>query len=169
MSTSLYSFLDQARESLLEWAMAKNDKGSTTLKTVVAKVKFHTQEAGISLRLIGDEGKPKPVSPGISAKVIDSGEFLYVSIPATSQVYRKNESGKGYKPATDADGPAALNSFHPVVEAIKRATKAPAKGKGKQVVVPSALSAVLKDLPKGFRYIIENGEVKMVKTREKRK
>lgn len=149
--------------------MAKNDKTPTTLKQVVFKVKFHTQEAGISLRLIGDGGKPKPVSPGISAKVMDAGDFLYVSIPATSQVYKKNESGKGYKPASDADGPAALNSFEPVVDAAKRAAKASTKGKGKQTVVPGALQAVLKDLPKGYRFVIENGEVKMVKTREKKK
>ena len=150
--------------------MAKNDKGSTTLKTVVAKVKFHTQEAGISLRLIGDEGKPKPVSPGISAKVIDSGEFLYVSIPNTSTVYRKNVSGKGYKPCIDAEAAAALSSFGPLIEAAKNAAKkSVTKAKGKQVLVPGALQAVLKDLPKGYRFVIENGEVKMVKTREKKK
>ena len=150
--------------------MAKQDKSAATLKSVVAKVKFHTIDAGITLRLVGNEGKPKPVSPGINAKVMDAGDFLYVSIPNSSQVYKKNDSGKGYKPCTDAEAAAAMNSFVPVVEAAKKAAqKTVAKAKGKQVVVPGVLTAVLKDLPKGFRYIIENGEVKMAKLREKKK
>jgi hypothetical protein len=138
--------------------MARRPKGEgRSVQSVKNSLKFKaTPKAGLLSIKIG----VKKYSVPVEARMIANGDFLFLSFPASSELYSV-ENGAITPLADNADASAAFEALNPKRRRRSRANK--------QIEIPSELEAALKKIPSGYRLAIgPDGTPRIVKTRVRR-
>ncbi|MBN9501334.1 MAG: hypothetical protein J0H02_06125 [Armatimonadetes bacterium] len=129
-----------------------------TVQSVKNSLKFKAQpKSGILSIKIG----VKKYSVPVEARMLSNGEYLFLSFPASSELYKiENKELTALPSSADAsDAHAALT---------------PKRRRGRRrsspVEMPAELEAALKAIPSGFKLgYTADGSLKLVKTRTRRK
>lgn len=128
-----------------------------TVQSVKNSLKFKaTPKSGILSIKIG----VKKYSVPLEARMLSNGEYLFLSFPASSELYAVvNKELQPLSGSTDASD--ALTALTPRRRRGRR--------KREQVEMPADLAAALKNLPTGFKlgYTLD-GAPKIVKTRTRK-
>ncbi len=103
----------------------------------------------------------KKFSIPIEARLLSSGDYLFLSFPASSELY--TIKGKDLVPmSAETDATAAFQSLNPSRRRGRR--------KREQVEMPDELKAALSALPAGFKLGYgSDGSPKLVKSRTRKK
>ena len=129
-----------------------------SVQNVKNSLKFKAQEKNgvLSVRV----GTKKFTVP-VSARMLSDSEYLFLSFPASSELYRVQ--GKNLEPmAKDEDATVAYEQLNP---GKRRSRKAGGGG----INMPRELQEALKNLPEGYRLGYgADGSPKLVKTRQRR-
>jgi hypothetical protein len=128
-----------------------------TVQSVKNSLKFKaTPKSGILSIKIG----VKKFSVPVEARMLSNGEFLFLSFPSSSELYKV--VGKDLTPL-DAKADAA--EVHAALTPKRRR----GRRKRESVEMPPELAAALKSLPSGFKLGYNaDGSPKLVKTRTRR-
>jgi len=135
--------------------------GSTTKERTVQSVKNSlkfkaTPKSGVLSLKIGVKKYAVPVE----ARMISGGDFLFLSFPAVSELFRIEN--KQLNPMdSGADATEAYNVLNPARRRGRRRSKG--------VSMPPELEAALKAVPSGYKLGYgTDGQPKLVKTRKRR-
>lgn len=127
---------------------------------IISSVKMRAREhRGLISVTVG--GKKFKV-PG-TVRMVAGGDFVYLSIPSTTGVFRKN--GRNLEPvAMDAgDREAAVTELTRAVKTAKPATTS------KALSMPEELQRALARLPQGYRVGYgQDGQLRLIKTRARK-
>lgn len=129
-----------------------------TVQNVKNSLKFKaTPKAGILSVRVG----VKKYSVPVEARMLSNGEFLFLSFPASSELY--TVEGKSLQPmAAGVDATEAYQSLNPGKRRGRR--------RREQVQMPAELEAALKSLPAGYKLgYTPDGTPKLVRGRTRRK
>ncbi len=129
-----------------------------TVQSVKNSLKFKAQEKeGVLSVKVG----VKKYSVPVRARMLSSGEFLFLSFPASSELYRV--ANKELAPMDrEEDATDAYNVLNPGKRRTRRRNSA--------VSMPDALAEALKGIPAGYKlgYNLD-GSPKLVRTRKRSK
>jgi hypothetical protein len=129
---------------------------SKSVQSVKNSLKFKAQpKAGILSVKVG----VKKFSVPVEARMLSNGDFVFLSFPASSELYRVEN--KQLEPM-DASGDAsdAFNALNPKKRRGRRRTAA--------VSMPAALAEALKTLPAGYKLGYgADGSPKLVRSRKR--
>lgn len=121
------------------------------------KFKANVKEGILTVRV----GVKKWVLP-ISARILSSDGHLFLSIPATSELYAV-KGGKLVAMGDGDDASAAFAALNPTKKKSSRKKSAPAE-------LPSELKSALSAIPAGYKLAFDaSGSPRLVKTRKRRK
>lgn len=128
-----------------------------TVQSVKNSLKFKAEpKAGILSIKIG----VKKYNVPIEARMLSNGEYVFLSFPASSELYKITNKELGALEASD-DATDALASLTPKRRRGRR--------KRESVEMPSELANALKNLPAGFKLGYgSDGSPKLVKTRTRK-
>ncbi|MFQ3586086.1 MAG: hypothetical protein SNJ74_02785 [Fimbriimonadaceae bacterium] len=101
----------------------------------------------------------------VAARLLSDGQFLFLSFPASSELYRIE--GKTLQPMQpDEDATAAYTALTP---SRRRTRRRGPNSAGAEL--PSELSAALRAIPAGYKlgYDPQTGEPRLIKKRQRRK
>ncbi len=129
-----------------------------TVQSVKNSLKFKAQpRAGILSVKIG----VKKYSVPIEARMLSNGHYVFLSFPASSELYQvENKAMKAMNPADEAT--EAFHSLNP--------TKRRGRRKGAAMTLPAELEAALKNLPSGYKLGYgSDGAPKLVRSRKRSK
>lgn len=127
-----------------------------TVRSVKNSLKFKAQaKPGILSVRVGVKKYAVP----IEARILSTGEFMFLSFPASSEVYKI--SGKQLAPlGAESDASEAYQALNP--------GKRKGRRRRAQVSLPTNLTEALKAIPAGYRLGYgADGEVKLIKTRKR--
>lgn len=130
----------------------------TTVQSVKNSLKYAAAEKDrvLTVRL----GVKKLVLP-VKARVIAQGDYLFLSFPASTEIYKI--SGKEMAPVTDENAAEAR-------EALKTQKKRGARRGKKSVEMTDEMQKLLAAIPAGYRLGYDkDGAPKLVRTRTRRK
>jgi hypothetical protein len=129
-----------------------------TVRSVKNSLKFkaNAREGILTVRI----GVKKYTLP-IAARILSGGNYIFLSIPATSELYQVGNKQLSAMSA-EADATEAHAALTP---SRKRGRRRSAK-----LEVPSELQSALKAIPSGFRLAFDaDGSARLVRTRARRK
>jgi hypothetical protein len=129
-----------------------------TVQSVKNSLKFKaTPKAGILSIKVG----VKKFSVPVEARMLSNGEFLFLSFPSSSELYKiVNKELKVLDSGADA------SEAHAALSPKRRRTRR----KREAVEMPSDLAAAIKSIPTGFKLgYSADGSLKLVKTRTRSK
>jgi hypothetical protein len=132
---------------------------SKTVKSVKNSLKFKAQvkEGLLSVRV----GVKKYTLP-ISARILSNGKYLFLSFPATSELFEVGGDGLVAMSPT-ADATEAYASLNP-------GRRRGGRKRGSNVEIPSGLAEALKAIPAGHKLVFDaSGNPRIVKMRKRRK
>ncbi len=127
-----------------------------TVQSVKNSLKFKAQpRAGILSVKIG----VKKYSVPIEARMLSNGHYVFLSFPASSELYRvENKEMQSMK--SDDDATDAFVALNP--------SKRRGRRKGPSISMPSELAEALKNLPSGYKLGYgADGSPKLVRTRKR--
>jgi len=129
-----------------------------TVRSVKNSLKFKTQPKSEILSVkIG----VKKFSLPVEARMLSNGDHVFLSFPASSELYRV-ENKKLVAMPSEADASEAYQSLNPKRRRGRRARQA--------VQMPTELAQALKSLPSGYKIGYGPGnEPKLVRTRTRRR
>jgi hypothetical protein len=129
-----------------------------SVQSVKNSLKFKAQEKdGVLSVRVG----VKKYSVPIKARMLSSGEFLFLSFPASSELYRVDKKSLAVM-AREEDASRAYESLNPGRKARRR------RSGGAEM--PDELAAALRAIPEGYKlgYTLD-GTPKLVRTRKRGK
>ncbi len=131
---------------------------SKTVQSVKNSLKFKAQEKqGVLSVKVGAKKFPVPVG----VRILSSGEYLFLSFPASSELYRLDQRNLT-KMSKDEDATEAFAALNP--------GKRRAKKRGGNVAISNELAEALKAIPSGYKLGYgADGSPKLVKTRRRGK
>jgi hypothetical protein len=129
---------------------------SKSVQSVKNSLKFKAQpKPGILSVKVG----VKKFSVPVEARMLSNGDFVFLSFPASSELYRV-ENRELQTMGSEADASDAFNALNPK----KRRGRRRAAG----VSMPTALAEALKTLPPGYKLgYSSDGSPKLVRTRKR--
>lgn len=101
----------------------------------------------------------------VAARLLSDGQYLFLSFPASSELYRI--SGKTLEPMQANED--ATEAYAALTPSRRRAKRRGSHAVGAEL--PSELSAALKSIPAGYKlgYDPQTGEPRLIKKRQRRK
>ncbi len=129
-----------------------------TVQNVKNSLKFKaTEREGVLSIKVGVRKFAVPVK----ARMLSTGEYLFLSFPASSELYKINSKELGAMPK-DEDATDAFVALNPGKIRTRR--------KSSSVEMPDALQEALRAIPAGYKlgYSLD-GSVKLVRTRTRTK
>ena len=129
-----------------------------TVQNVKNSLKFKaTEREGVLSIKVGVRKFAVPVK----ARMLSTGEFLFLSFPASSELYKVHNKELTAMPKDD-DATDAYIALNPGKKRTRR--------KSSSVDMPDALQEALRNIPPGFKlgYTLD-GSVKLVRTRTRTK
>ncbi|HWD41772.1 MAG TPA: hypothetical protein VG944_23225 [Fimbriimonas sp.] len=139
--------------------MKSESNGSAkSVQSVKNSLKFKAQEKeGVLSVRVG----VKKYSVPVKARMLSSGEFLFLSFPASSELYKVDKKSLTAMERED-DATKAYESLNPGRKARRR------RSTGAEM--PDELSAALKAIPDGYKLgYAADGSPKLVRTRKRGK
>jgi hypothetical protein len=131
---------------------------SKTVQNVKNSLKFKAQEKESVLSI--KVGVRKFAVP-VKARLLSSGEYLFLSFPASSELYRV-ENHQLHPMDKKEDATDAFNVLNPGRRTRRR--------RSSDVVLPAGLEEALKSIPSGYKLGYNtDGSVKLVRTRNRSK
>jgi hypothetical protein len=139
--------------------MKTDSNGSAkSVQSVKNSLKFKAQEKeGVLSVRVG----VKKFNVPVKARMLSSGEFLFLSFPASSELYRVDKKSLGAM-NKEEDASKAYESLNPGRKARRRRTAG--------AELTDALTEALKGIPEGYKLgYAADGSPKLVRTRKRGK
>ncbi len=137
--------------------MGRAGKSGKNVKSVKNSLKFkaNVKEGILSVRV----GVRKYKLPG-SARILSNGDYLFLSFPASSELFRVRNKQLSPMKAED-DATDAYQQLNPGRRRRKRVSRS--------ATVPATVMAALKNIPSGYRLGYDvSGQPRLVRKRQRR-